>query len=71
MSEIHIYCLLQSENEIVCCTINNAMINAMSPLGSKIAFFRYKYDIDILHDMNTNIAKIVPSTKLDLYCQAR
>jgi hypothetical protein len=66
-----IYCLLQSENEIVCCTINNAMINAMSPLGSKIAFFRYKYDIDILHDMNTNIAKIVSSTKLDLYCQAR
>ena len=43
----------------------------MSPLGSKIAFFRYKYDIDIFHDMNTNIAKIVSSTKLDLYCQAR
>ena len=66
-----IVCLLRSKNEIVHCIMNNAVSNAMSPLGNKIAFFRYKYDIDIFHDMNTNIAKIVSSTKLDLYCQAR
>jgi len=47
------------------------MITSMSPLGSKITFLRYKYDIDILHDMKTNIAKIVSSTKLNLHCQAR
>ena len=33
-----IVCLLRSKNEIVHCIMNNAVSNAMSPLGNKIAF---------------------------------
>ena len=39
----------------------------MSPLGNKIAFFRYKYNIDIINDnLQTINTKIISFSGLDV-----
>ena len=55
-----IVCLLQSKNEIVHCIMNNAVSNAMSPLGNTIALVRYNYNHDIINDILQTInARII------------